>query len=144
MNEIRKNNAVSICKEIELPVYGGGDGFLVALEEASGVVPFHIKRIYYIFGVQKTLRRGFHAHKELKQLLICVSGECDVMLDDGMSQETIHIDSPSKGILIEQPLWREMFNFSEDCVLIVLASEHYEPDDYIWDYREFREFLGQK
>jgi len=133
-----------ICREVSFPVYGGGDGYLVALEEASDIVPFPIKRIYYIFGVKETLRRGFHAHKSLKQVLICISGECDVMLDDGSTKTTIHIDSPSKGLLIEKPLWREMFNFSKDCVLVVLASEHYEPEDYIWDYREFRRFVGQK
>ena len=138
-----KNSLNNICKEIALPTHGGGDGFLVALEEESEVIPFPIKRIYYIFGVKETLRRGFHAHKKLKQVLICISGECDVMLDNGVEQQIIHINSPSKGILIEQPLWREMFNFSKDCVLIVLASEHYETNDYIWDYREFREFVGQ-
>lgn len=132
-----------LCTELSLPVYGGGDGYLVALEELSEIVPFPVQRVYYIYGVKETLRRGFHAHKKLKQLIVCVSGECYVMLDDGSTRETVHIASPSKGILIEKPLWREMFNFSQDCVLLVLASEHYTPDDYIWDYTEFRMFVGQ-
>ncbi|MBV1931533.1 MAG: FdtA/QdtA family cupin domain-containing protein [Porticoccaceae bacterium] len=129
--------------ELTLPIHGGGDGYLVALEEMSDLVPFEIKRVYYIFSVQETLRRGFHAHKSLKQLLICLSGQCDLLLDNGMSKATIHIDSPEKGILIEQPLWREMFNFSSDCVLLVVASDHYDENDYVRDYAEFKKLVGK-
>jgi len=132
-----------LSRELLFPVNGGDDGSLVALEELSDIVPFVIQRVYYIYGVKDSLRRGFHAHKKLKQVLVCVSGKCDVLLDDGSSRGVFSLDSPSRGILIEQPLWREMFNFSDDCVLLVLASEHYDPDDYIWKYKEFRKFRKQ-
>ena len=128
-------------KEIKLPLNGGGDGYLIALEQMSSMVPFEIKRVYYIFSVKETLRRGFHAHKKLKQLLVCVSGKCEILLDDGIGRSTIQVDSPSKGLLIEKPVWREMFNFSKDCVLLVLASELYREDDYIKSYTEFRSYL---
>lgn len=129
--------------ELEIPAHGGSDGMLVALEQQSNLVPFEIKRIYYIFDVESTLRRGFHAHKELKQLLICVRGHFDLMLDSGVERSTITMDSPLKGVLIEKPLWREMFNFSRDCVLLVLASDVYATADYIKDYKEFQRFVGK-
>lgn len=131
---------VGFYSEIELPSHGGGDGLLVALEQNSECVPFLMKRIYYIFDVKDTLRRGFHAHKKLKQLIVCVRGQCDLMLDNGRERTTIRMDSPVNGVLIEEPLWREMFNFSEDCVLLVLASEVYKISDYIRDYKEFQRF----
>ncbi|RME60790.1 WxcM-like domain-containing protein [Candidatus Parcubacteria bacterium] len=134
----------SICSTIQLPAYGGNDGTLVALEEMSDIVPFELRRVYYIYGVKGTLRRGFHAHKKLKQLLVCVSGECDVLLDDGTDRDVIRLGLPNLGILIDRPIWREIFNFSNDCVLMVLASEHYDIDDYIWDYEEFKKFVRGK
>lgn len=129
---------------IQLPTHGGGDGSLVALEEMSDVVPFELRRIYYIYGVKRTLRRGFHAHKNLKQLLVCVSGGCDFLLDNGLERDVIRLDSSNCGLLIKQPLWREIYNFTEDCVLVVLASEHYDTEDYLRDYKEFRKFIGSK
>lgn len=131
-----------IGKTISLPIYGGEKGFLLPLEEMSAVVPFHLRRVYCIYGVGDEIRRGFHAHKKLKQLLVCVSGSCELILDDGLRREEIHLDSPAKGLLIERPLWREIAHFSHDGVLLVVASERYDPDDYIWDYEEFRRFVG--
>jgi len=130
------------CSKIILPVHGGGDGSLIALEEGSGEVPFELQRVYYIYGVKETLRRGFHAHKTLKQLLVCVSGSCDVLLDNGKGKAVFHLTKPNEGLVIRKPLWREMFNFSSDCVLMVLASEKYNPEDYIWNYDEFKAFIG--
>jgi len=126
---------------VDLPTFGGDGGLLVPLEQNSYCVPFELKRIYYIFGVEKELRRGFHAHKQLKQLLVCVSGACKVELDDGARREVVLLDSPSRGVLIERPLWREISGFTRDCVLVVLASEPYDTGDYIWDYDEFCRFV---
>lgn len=88
------------------------------------------------------VRRGYHAHKNLKQILFCVHGSCKVLLDDGLIKETVLLDKPYEGLYIENDIWREMFDFSEDAVLMVLASEHYNELDYIRDYDEFLKYKG--
>ncbi len=120
---------------ISLNSKGDERGHLVAIE-ARNEIPFDIKRVYYIFGTE-SLSRGFHAHKELVQLAVCVKGSCTMLLDDGFSRESVILDSPFYGILIPKMAWREMHNFSQDCVLLVLASEYYCEADYIRDYQEF-------
>ena len=107
--------------------------------EAEKSVPFEIKRVYYIYGTQQGVARGFHAHRNLKQVAVCVSGKCRMILDDGKVREEAWLDSPTKGLLINDLVWREMHDFSDDCVLLVLASEHYDEDDYIRDYDEVLE-----
>ncbi|HEX5670979.1 MAG TPA: FdtA/QdtA family cupin domain-containing protein [Sulfuricurvum sp.] len=121
---------------IELKIMGDERGSLIALEENHNV-PFDVKRVYYIFGTKTGVRRGYHAHKHLKQFAICVSGSCMFMLDDGTQKKHIELNSPTQGLLIEGLLWREMYDFSSDCVLMVLASELYDENDYIRDYDEF-------
>lgn len=121
---------------IQLNSHRDERGGLVAIEGQKDV-PFDIARVYYIFENTGSEPRGFHAHKNLQQLMICVSGQCDVMLDDGVSKTTYKLTSPDEGILISKPTWREMHNFSKDCVLIVLASDVYKADDYIHEYQEF-------
>lgn len=121
---------------IDFPPLGDERGSLVALE-AEKTVPFAIKRVYYIFGTQQNVARGFHAHKNLQQVAICVTGSCRMVLDDGRTREEVWLDSPIKGLLINDLIWREMHDFSEDCVLLVLASEYYDEDDYIRDYDDF-------
>lgn len=117
-------------------VIGDNRGSLISIESEIDI-PFAIKRVYYIFDTKKTIRRGFHAHKNLQQVLIAVSGSCKILLDNGQNKEEILLDSPKKGLLIKELLWREMFDFSADCVLLVLASEHYDENDYIRDYDQF-------
>ncbi|MCZ2339362.1 MAG: FdtA/QdtA family cupin domain-containing protein [Chitinophagales bacterium] len=102
------------------PPLGDDRGSLVALE-AEKTVPFEIKRVYYIFGTQQGVARGFHAHHNLKQVAVCVTGKCRMILDDGVTREEAWLDSPTKGLLIGDLVWREMHDFSEDCVLLVLA-----------------------
>ena len=124
-------------KFINFEIKGDDRGNLIAIEEFKNI-PFEIKRVYYIFDTKKGVRRGFHAHKNLKQVAICVKGSCKFLLDDGKEKiDNIILDSPNKGLLIEEMIWREMYDFSENCVLLVLASEHYNESDYIRDYREF-------
>ena len=131
------------CNVIDLEIRGDDRGSLIALEESYNT-PFAIKRVYYIFGTKEGVRRGYHAHKELKQLAICVSGSCKFHLDDGKEKKEISLESPDRGLLIEGLVWREMYDFSPDCVLLVLASEHYDEDDYIRDYNKFlEEIKGQ-
>lgn len=127
---------MSLIKWVEFPPLGDDRGSLVALETES-TVPFPIKRVYYIFATQKNVARGFHAHHNLKQIAICITGKCRMILDDGKTREEAWLDSPTKGLLIGDLVWREMHDFSEDCVLLVLASEHYDENDYIRNYNEF-------
>ena len=122
---------------IDFPVKGDERGSLVALEGLSDQVPFDIKRVYYIFDTASHMVRGKHAHYHLKQVLICTSGSCDIEVDDGFSKKAIHMDSPRKGLLIDGFIWREMKNFSSGCVLMVLASEHYDEADYVRNYQDF-------
>lgn len=118
------------------PAHGDDRGSLIALE-GKKTVPFDIKRVYYIFGTQRGVARGFHAHFNLKQLAVCLTGKCRMILDDGKKREEVWLDSPAKGLIIGDLIWREMYDFSEDCILLVLASEHYDELDYIRDYDEF-------
>jgi len=131
---------MSLLKTIDFPQLGDERGSLISLE-ANRQVTFDIKRVYYIYGTEKEIARGFHAHKQLQQVAVCVAGKCRMILDDGKKREEIWLDSPVKGLLIEDMVWREMHDFSEDCVLLVLASEHYDEADYIRDYKEFKRSL---
>lgn len=127
---------MSLIKWVEFQPLGDDRGSLVALETES-IVPFSIKRVYYIFATQKNVARGFHAHHNLKQIAVCITGKCRMIFDDGKTREETWLDSPTKGLLIGDLVWREMHDFSEDCVLLVLASEHYDENDYIRNYEEF-------
>lgn len=127
-------------KVIDFNVMGDERGSLISLEQNKNI-PFEIKRVYYIFGNKENTRRGFHAHKRLKQVVICVSGSCKFLLDDGNSKIEISLESPSKGLVIEDMIWREMFDFSEDCVLMVIADSLYDESDYIRNYNEFLELI---
>ena len=115
---------------------GDDRGSLIALEENYNL-PFAIKRVYYIFDTKQGVERGFHAHINLKQMAICVSGTCTFVIDNGTVREEIVLNNPNKGLLIDGLIWREMKNFSKDCVLMVLASEHYDESDYIRNYEDF-------
>ncbi len=128
---------MSLIQWVDFPPLGDERGSLVALE-GSKTVPFDIKRVYYIFGTQQGVARGFHAHRKLKQVAICVTGKCRMVLDDGQIREEVWLDSPTKGLIIGDQVWREMYDFSPDCVLLVLASEHYDETDYIRNYDQFR------
>ena len=121
---------------LNFDVFGDDRGALISLEENINV-PFEIKRVYFIFNTNDGISRGFHAHKDLEQVALCVKGSCRLVLDNGKSRESIILDSPNKGIYIDNSKWREMHDFSEDCVLLVLASKVYDESDYIRDYKEF-------
>ncbi|WP_373187407.1 FdtA/QdtA family cupin domain-containing protein [Halopseudomonas sp.] len=127
---------MSLVQWVELKEMGDERGSLVAIE-AARTVPFEIMRTYFIYGTQPGVSRGFHAHRALKQLAVCVAGRCLMHLDNGKEKADVWLDSPTKAILIEGLVWREMHDFSPDCVLLVLASEHYDESDYIRDYQSF-------
>jgi dTDP-4-dehydrorhamnose 3,5-epimerase-like enzyme len=129
---------VSLIKWIYFKSLGDERGSLVALEIGKEKeLPFSVKRVYYIYRTAEGVSRGYHAHRDLKQVAICVSGSCRMVLDNGITREETWMDCPTKGILIESMVWREMHDFSSDCVLLVLASEHYDEADYIRDYKVF-------
>ncbi len=117
-------------------VHGDHTGSLVALEKGNDF-PFDIKRVYYIWGTKSHAIRGKHAHRKLEQVIICTSGSCDFILDNGHERTTVHLDNPAQGLHIKHNIWREFTNFSPDCVVMVLASEHYDEADYIRDYDTF-------
>lgn len=128
---------MKLVNTIEFQKLGDERGSLVSLEQNKNI-PFEVKRIYYIFGTKEGVSRGFHAHKNLEQVAICVKGSCRFLLDDGKNKEEIVLNDPSIGLYISNVTWREMHDFSEDCVLIVLASELYDENDYIRDYQDFQ------
>lgn len=137
-----KGARVMEVKFIPLQTHGDERGSLVSLEEEINI-PFSIKRVYYIFDTKENVRRGFHAHKELKQVAIAVRGSCAFTLDDGTGRVEVILDNPAKGLLIESFIWREMHNFSEDCVLMVLADSHYDESDYIRSYDVFLKIISE-
>lgn len=119
-------------------VLGDHRGQLVALESEVNV-PFIIKRVFYIYGTQPETPRGQHSHHATQQYLIAVSGSCKVTLDDGKEKQTYELNQPHIGLFQDSLVWGEMHDFSEDCVLLVLASAHYDDTDYIRNYEEFLE-----
>jgi dTDP-4-dehydrorhamnose 3,5-epimerase-like enzyme len=124
---------------IEIPKIENSLGNIAVIE--NDVVPFDIKRVYYLYDIPSSSIRGGHSHKKLQQILIAISGSFDVVLKDGSSSTTITLNKPDKGLLIKNNTWRELENFSSGAVCLVLASTTYEEDDYI---RDFDEFLSSK
>lgn len=133
---------MTLVKKVDLRKLGDERGSLVAIE-GNDTIPFPINRVYYIYGTDSTVARGFHAHKALQQMAVCVAGKCTMFLDDGKTKEEVIMESPGQGVLIEPMVWHEMHSFSEDCVLLVLASAHYDESDYIRDYSDFQKQVSQ-
>lgn len=131
------------CRLVDLSVHGDARGSLIAVEQGADL-PFAVRRVYYIYGTVDGVARGFHAHHDLQQLAICVAGSCTMIVDDGAQRVPVPLDRPDRGLHIGSPVWREMADFSEDCVLLVLASAPYEDADYIRDYDEFRRVVAQR
>lgn len=129
-------------KLIPLQAHGDDRGSLIALEEGKNI-PFPVKRVYYLFNTKEGVSRGFHAHKALKQVAIAVRGSCRFVLDDGKERVEVLLDNPAQGLLIESFMWREMHDFSDDCVLMVLADQLYDESDYIRSYDEFISLISK-
>lgn len=127
----------------QFQTHGDDRGNLVALEEGIDI-PFPVKRVYYMYDTGEGVRRGYHAHKNLEQILVCVHGSCKVLLDNGTEKEIVPLEDPSEGLYISNDIWREMFDFSPDAVLLVLASELYDERDYIRNYDDFLKMVQQK
>lgn len=130
-------------KMYTFPPHGDDRGQLVAIE-ARKDLPFQINRVYYIYDTLPGVRRGFHAHRNLQQVLICVHGSCKIHLDNGTDTAEVLLDKPHEGLYISNDMWREMYDFSEGAVLLVLASEHYNESDYIRNYDDFIKLVREK
>lgn len=130
-------------KKYSFQEHGDERGQLIALEEAKEI-PFAIKRVYYMYDTGEGVRRGFHSHRTLEQILICIHGSCKVMLDDGVERQDVLLDKPYEGIYVGPDMWREMYDFSPDAVLLVLASQLYDENDYIRDYNQFLASIRDK
>lgn len=125
---------------IDIPRITDPRGNLAVIE--SDVLPYAIKRVYYLHDVPSGAYRGGHAHKECKELLIAVSGSFEVVLDDGITKERVMLNKPNKGLLIDINTWRELENFSSGAVCLVLASHEYDEEDYVREYEDFTSLKG--
>jgi len=128
-------------QRVPLLKHGDHRGMLVALEQ-DGNVPFAIRRVYYIFATKGGVHRGRHAHRHLTQLAVAVRGSVTFLLDDGSGAVEVVLDDPAQGLLLGNMVWRELYDFSDDCVLMVLADRPFDPDDYITDYADFMREVG--
>ncbi len=128
-------------KLINLPKITDPRGNLT-VAEGAGVVPFDIKRAYWVYDVPGGESRGGHAHKRLRQLVVALSGSFTVTLDNGYERRTVLLNHPWQGLVIETNIWRTLDDFSSGAVCLVLASDHFEEDDYIYDYDEFLKYIG--
>lgn len=133
---------MQIVKYVFQP-HGDERGMLVALEEFKDI-PFRIKRVYYMYDTEEGVVRGHHAHRRLEQILVCIHGSCKIHLDNGRETKEVPLEKPYEGLYIANNIWREMYDFSPDAVLMVLASEVYDERDYIRDYDEFQALVREQ
>lgn len=134
-----KNKGIQI---ISIPKIEERRGNLSVIE--NDTVPFDIKRVYYLYDVPTGSERGGHAHKDLQQFLVALSGSFDVVLNDGKQEQIITLNKPYEGLLINSGIWRELRNFSSGSICLVVASEVYIEDDYIRDFDEFVKYSNRK
>lgn len=134
--------SMNLIKWIELPNLGDHRGSLI-VAEANRNIPFSIQRLYYISGAQPDVPRGFHAHKQLRQIAFGIQGSCKMLMDNGREKQEVLIAQSNKGLLIPPMVWHEMHDFSEDCILLVLASDYYDESDYIRNYGQFLKEVDQ-
>ena len=132
-------NTIADCKIVELPRFLDTRGNL-SFAEQDNQIPFEIKRVYWIYDVPGGENRGAHAHKELSQLIIAVSGSFTVTLDDGMNKRNFFLNRPYIGLYVKPGLWRNLEDFSSGSVCLVLASDIYKTEDYIRDYQDYLEY----
>jgi len=132
-----KEGVVSwIAEVVEISQHGAGEGDLFVMER-SQQIPFDPRRTYFISGVPSGARRGHHAHKELRQVMVAAVGSLVVTIDDGATRKDFLLDNPTKGLLIREGAWREMSAFSQGAICIVVVSRSYDESDYIRNYEDF-------
>lgn len=123
-------------RTVTFNAHSGEYGSLIALE-GHKEIPFDIKRVYYIYGVNESIRRGFHSHNDLEQILICLHGSVKILVKTPFDEEVVTLNSADKGLYIGPMIWREMFDWEDEAVLLVLASKYYDEADYIRDYKVY-------
>lgn len=133
---------MNLIKTLDLELHGDERGSLIAFE-AQKNIPFEIKRVYTIFNTQPGVSRGFHAHRNLKQIAICLAGSCRFVLDDGTQRQEKILNNPTQGLIIDEWIWREMHDLTTDCVLMIIANQPYDEADYIRDYPTFKSLVHQ-
>ena len=131
-----KHSNISDCKIITLPKIHNTLGNITAIENLNDV-PFNVQRIYYLYDVPSNEERGGHAHYELEQFIIAVSGSFDIILKDGVTEKAVTLNRPNNALHVVPGLWREIANFSGGSICLVLASEKYDENDYIRDYNKY-------
>jgi dTDP-4-dehydrorhamnose 3,5-epimerase-like enzyme len=132
-------NSISNCIIISLPKIEDPRGNLSVIE--NQIIPFEIKRVYYLYDVPSGAERGGHSHKLQQEFLIALSGSFDVILNDGKNSKKVTLNKPNEGLLIANGIWRELKNFSSGAVCLVIASDVFEEQDYIRDFDEFLNYL---
>lgn len=140
-DNFENRDSIAGCKIIHIETITTVDSGELSFFESRNEIPFNIKRVYYISKVPEGVRRGFHAHKKLKQLLFCPYGRIQLILENRDQREEIELSDPSLGILIDKTVWREMIWIQKNSVLCVAASDFYDEDDYIRDYKEFEKYI---
>ncbi len=138
-----KSRSINNVEIISIPkiIDEKGRGKLSVIEKS--IIPFEIKRVYYLYDVPSDAYRGGHAHKNLNQFMIALSGSFEVKIDDGSNHKKIMLNKPNQGLLIPSGIWREMDNFSAGAVCLVLASEFFDESDYFRDYNSFIDYKKQ-
>lgn len=139
-----KNNSVYDCTMIELDKHHSDRKGNITVVENNLIVPFEVKRVYYLYDVPGGEARGSHAHKNLSQLIVAVSGSFKVTLDDGHVKRTYVLNRPYQGLYVLPGIWRDLDDFSSGSVCMVLASDIYDENDYIRNYKEFRKFKSNE
>lgn len=141
--DLHKTSSIDQCKIIELDKHHHPNGNL-SVAENRDLVPFDIKRVFYIYDVPGGEERGGHSHKSLQQVIIAISGAFDVLLDDGVNQRNVTLNRPYLGLLVTPGVWSKEHNFSSGSVCLVLASDHYDESDYVRNYDEFKLLTSNK
>lgn len=131
-----RGSSIFDCNVLILPKIHNRAGNITALSNSVDL-PFDVNRVYYLYDIPGGELRGGHAHKELHQLIVAVSGSFDITLDDGMNRKTVSLNRPYYGLLVTPGIWRELSNFSSGAICLVLASHKYDENDYIRDYSQF-------
>jgi dTDP-4-dehydrorhamnose 3,5-epimerase-like enzyme len=137
-----KEATIDDCRIIELGRHHGSKGNLTEVENGK-IAGFDTERVFFIYDIPGGASRGGHAHKTLRELIIAASGSFDVYINDGTRERTFHVNRPSQALLLSAGVWEELRNFSSGAVALVLASEHYAPEDYIRNFDEFIEYKQQ-
>lgn len=128
---------------IDFEIFKDDRGSLVSWE-ANQNIPFEIRRVYSIFGVEAGKKRGLHAHKTEEKVAVCIQGSCTILLNDGEKTTEILLCDPGKGLYIPRWTWLEMYDFSSDAILLVLSNSYFDENDYIWELKDFMDNIKQK